>query len=253
MPHKLTIIIPVYNEGANFKALWSNLSQQIRGEFIAYVVYDFPDDDTVPIIKQIIADGEQRLQLLQNNMRRGVLGAILTGFQKATSGPVLVVMADLSDDLAQVHEMLELYERGYKVVVGSRYMPGGKLLGGPFFKQLLSRLAGLSLYCFRGLPTHDATNAFKIYDAEMLHALKLESRGGFELGLEITVKAFLNGYPIAEVPARWWDRTAGKSQFRMWSWLPQYLKWYLYAFQPRKTLGSVQASAAPRPRTTSAK
>jgi dolichol-phosphate mannosyltransferase len=234
MPDQLTIIIPVYNEGVNFPALWTNLCAQIRSQFIAHVVYDFPEDDTVPIVKHLIAAGERRIHLVQNQVRRGVLGAILTGFQQASSGPVLVVMGDLSDDLGQVEAMLNLYQRGYKVVVGSRYMRGGRVSGGPWFKQLLSRLAGLTLHWLRGVPTHDATNAFKIYDAEMLHSLSIESRGGFELSLEITVKAFLKGHPITEVPAHWRDRTAGKSQFRMWSWLPQYLKWYLYAFRPRK-------------------
>jgi hypothetical protein len=142
-------------------------------------------------------------------------------------------MADLSDDLGQVSKMLELYRRGSHIVVGSRYMRGGRLIGGPWFKQLLSRLSGLSLCWLRGMPTHDATNAFKIYDRAMLDAICIESKGGFELSLEITVKAFLAGYTISETPSTWRDRTAGKSRFKLWNWLPHYLKWYLMAFQPR--------------------
>lgn len=231
----LTIVIPVYNEGANFPALWQELCSQVRAEFLALVVYDFPEDDTVPVVKGIVAQGESRLRLLQNSVRRGVVGAILTGFQQVERGPLLVVMADLSDDLGRVDEMLGFYHRGYKLVAGSRYMKGGSLEGGPWFKQLLSRAAGLSLHWLRGIPIHDATNAFKIYDSEMLHSFRIESRGGFELNLELTVKSFLARYPMAEVPARWRDRTAGQSRFRLWVWLPRYLKWYLYAFQPRRS------------------
>ncbi len=231
----LTIVIPVYNEGANFPALWQELCSQVRAEFLALVVYDFPEDDTVPVVKGIVAQGESRLRLLQNSVRRGVVGAILTGFQQVERGPLLVVMADLSDDLGRVDEMLGFYHRGYKLVAGSRYMKGGSLEGGPWFKQLLSRAAGLSLHWLRGIPIHDATNAFKIYDSEMLHSFHIESRGGFELNLELTVKSFLARYPMAEVPARWRDRTAGQSRFRLWVWLPRYLKWYLYAFQPRRS------------------
>ena len=95
--------------------------------------------------RQIIAQGETRLKLVKNTYGRGVVGAIRTGFDAAPAGPVLVVMADLSDDLAQVGKMLELYRRGSHVVVGSRYMKGGRLIGGPWFKQLLSRLSGLTL------------------------------------------------------------------------------------------------------------
>lgn len=85
----------------------------------------------------------------------------------------------------------------------------------------------------QGLPTSDATNAFKLYDAEVLHSTNIESRGGFEISLEITVKAFLAGYRIEELPATWRDRTQGESLYRLWHWLPLYLRWYFHAFRPR--------------------
>ncbi|MGD0965962.1 MAG: glycosyltransferase [Candidatus Acidiferrales bacterium] len=237
---ELNIVIPVYNEGANFPGLWNELSSLVKAKFIAYVVYDFDQDNTVPIVNQIIAEGEPRLRLVKNGRGRGVVSAIMTGFDVVPSGPVLVVMADLSDDLAQVDGMLALYSDGYDVVAGSRYMKGGRLIGGPFFKQLLSRLAGISLWWLRRIPTHDASNAFKIYDSGMVKSFTVESRGGFELNLELTVKAFLAGYCIAEVPSTWRDRTNGQSRFRLWKWLPLYLHWYLYAFR-RKSGSQVRA------------
>jgi hypothetical protein len=169
----------------------------------------------------------------RNAYGRGVTGAIKTGLEAVESGPVLVTMADLSDDMKQVDRMYELYLEGYDLVCGSRYMPGGKLIGGPFFKQLLSRVSGLTLHYFRGVPTHDATNSFKLYDAQMVHELRVESVAGFELGLELSVKAFLNGYRIAEIPSVWRNRTVGTSRFRVVHWMPHYLKWYFYAFQPK--------------------
>ena len=227
----LTIVIPVYNEGGNFQAQWREISALIKADFTAHVVYDFDEDDTVPVVNQIIAGGESRLRAVKNRRGRGVVAAIMTGFDLAPDGPVLVVMADLSDDLAQVERMLALYSQGYHVVTGSRYMRGGKLIGGPFLKQLLSRLAGVSLYYLRGLPTHDATNAFKVYDRAMVKGFTVQSHGGFELNLELTVKAFLAGYRITEVPAVWRDRSGGQSRFRLWKWLPYYLRWYFYAFR----------------------
>jgi dolichol-phosphate mannosyltransferase len=229
----LAIVIPVYNEAENFPLLWKELSSQIRSVFVAYVIYDFDEDNTVPPIRQMIAHGEGRLRLVKNNIRKGVVGAILTGFHQVEHGPVLVVMADLSDDLGQVDSMLALYRQGYQVVVGSRYMKGGSIEGGPWFKQFLSRMAGLTLHWFRGIPTHDATNAFKIYDSAMVKSFTIESRKGFELNLELTAKAFLAGYRIVEVPSRWRDRSHGQSRFRLWAWLPHYLKWYFYAFQSK--------------------
>ena len=233
MPDELTIVIPVYNEGAGFEKLWHELTTQLQCPFRALIVFDFDEDDTVPAVQAVIARGEHRLFLVKNSIRRGVVGALLSGFLQVERGPILVVMGDLSDDLAQVGRMLELYSQGYHLVAGSRYMKGGRIVNGPFIKQGLSRLAGVSLCWLRGISTHDATNAFKIYDAAMLRQFSLESQHGFELNLEITVKAFLAGYHIAEVPSVWRDRTQGKSKFRLWAWLPHYQRWYFYAFRPR--------------------
>lgn len=230
----LTIVIPVYNEGANFPALWTELTSSIKTPFSATMVYDFDADNTVPVAQQIIARGETRLKLLRNAYGRGVTGAIKTGLEAVDSGPVLVTMADLSDEMTQVDRMYQLYLQGFDLVCGSRYMKGGRLVGGPFLKQLMSRVSGLSLHYLRGVPTHDATNSFKLYDAAMVRDLKVESVAGFELGLELTSKAFLNGYRIAEIPTVWRDRTAGSSRFRILHWLPHYLKWYFHAFRPAR-------------------
>ena len=240
----LTVVIPVYNEGANFRALWNELASGIKTPFTALVVYDFDADNTVPVVQQVIAGGETRLKLIKNTYGRGVTNAIKTGLEAVNSGPVLVTMADLSDELTTVDRMYDLYLQGFDLICGSRYMPGGRLIGGPFLKQLMSRMSGLTLHWFRGVPTHDATNSFKLYDAQMVHELKVESVAGFELGLELTVKAFLKGYRIAEIPSVWRDRTAGTSRFRVMHWLPHYLKWYFYAFQPKRAAHAPQRDTA---------
>lgn len=230
---ELTLIIPVYNEGRNFRSLWKEITGQIHSPFRALVVHDFDADDTVPAVQEIIASGESRLTLIKNEVGRGVVGAIRTGFNRVQSGAVLVVMADLSDDLSQVDKMMRYYKDGYHVVVASRYMSGGQLVNAPIFKQALSRIAGVSLHWFRRIPTHDATNAFKLYDSGELRNIDIESTGGFELSLEILVKAYLRGCSIVELPTTWRGRMQGESKFRMWAWMPRYLKWYLYAFRPR--------------------
>src|SRR5947209_3669779 len=233
--NQLTLVIPVYNEGANFAALWREVSSAIHSPFEALAVYDRDTDDTLPLIAEIISLGERRLSSAKNKFGSGVVGALKTGFEAVSSGAVLVLMADLSDDLAQVDKMFALYQQGFDLVAASRYMKGGRLIGGPVVKQGLSRLSGLTLHWLRGIPVHDSTNSFRLYDSAMLRSLSLESRRGFELTLEITVKAFLSGYRLVEVPAQWRDRTAGESHFKLWSWLPHYLKWYLYAFRPKRS------------------
>jgi hypothetical protein len=192
------------------------------------MVYDFDADTTLPVARQLSID-RPWLKLVKNTLGRGVVGALRTGFAAAGSGPALVVMADLSDDLRIVGEMLARYRAGYRIVCASRYMRGGKQLGGPWLKRTLSRCAGLSLYWAAGLPTHDATNNFRLYDAAWVNDLEIESTGGFELALELTAKAFRRGIPITEVPTTWRDRTAGTSRFCLAKWLPKYLFWYRYA------------------------
>jgi hypothetical protein len=109
-------------------------------------------------------------------------------------------------------------------------MAGGQQVGAPLFKSLLSRLAGLSLYWFARVGTHDATNSFKAYDRSFLEAVGVDSTQGFEMGLELVAKARRARLPVAEVPTIWLERTAGTSQFRVWKWIPRYLRWYLLSY-----------------------
>ncbi|HUJ73861.1 MAG TPA: glycosyltransferase family 2 protein, partial [bacterium] len=79
--------------------------------------------------------------------------------------------------------------------------------------------------------THDVTNSFKLYSRRVLRALQIESQGGFELGMELTVKAHFAGFQVTEVPTHWTDRSAGTSRFRLLRWLPNYLRWYFLALR----------------------
>ena len=169
-----------------------------------------------------------RTTLLKNTINRGVLGAMRTGFEAADTEYVAVFMADLSDDPHVIDEMVRKADEGYDVVSASRYMKGGSKSGGPWLKTLLSRGAGQSLHLLTGVPTHDATNAFRLYKTSFVHGVNIESDGGFEVTMELTIKAYLAGRPVTEVPASWRDRTAGQSKFNFRNWLPKYLRWYMY-------------------------
>ena len=89
--------------------------------------------------------------------------------------------------------MVALARDGADVVSASRYMRGGHQIGGPPLKRLMSRTAGLTLHWFAGVPTHDPTNNFKLYSRRFLDTVTIESTAGFELALELTVKATLAG------------------------------------------------------------
>jgi dolichol-phosphate mannosyltransferase len=222
---RLHIVVPVFNEGANFPAFYRSVKANIRTPHRMIVVYDFEEDDTLPCVRELQRT-DDRLHLVKNP-DRGVLGALKKGLRVPQDGAILVSMADLSDDHARADSMFALYDEGCDVVAASRYIRGGSQVGGPWLKRTLSRLAGVSLHYLGGLPTCDPTNNYKLYSARLIQQVEIESTGGFEVALELTVKAHRLGMAIGEVPARWTDRAAGKSRFQMVKWLPCYLRWYL--------------------------
>ena len=218
---KLSVVCPVYNEGGNIRLLVDRLAREISIPMELIVVYDRDDDDTLQALATLSPPFAVRL--VKNRFGHGALNAIKTGFEEAKFEATLLIMADLSDDLRVVSRMYELVRQGHDVVCGSRYTRGGKQIGGPFLKGLLSRTAGLTLHWFAGVPTTDVTNSFKMYRTAFLQALTFESNGGFEIGMEAVVKAYVGGGRIAEVPSTWTDRVAGRSRFRLWRWLPKWL------------------------------
>ena len=189
------------------------------------IVHDFDEDTTVPVVRRLQAEMPE-LHLHRNTLGRGVLNAMKSGLRAARAQYVLITMGDGSDDPDDIDRMYELARAGADVVAGSRYMRGGRQLGGPLLKRSMSRAAGLSLHWLGGIPVHDATSNFRLYSKRLLNQVTIESTGGFELGIELTVKAYLLGMTVAEVPTTWRDRTAGTSRFQLWHWLPRYMKWY---------------------------
>lgn len=222
----MSVVVPVYNEGENVVPTLRGIVAQSRVRPLeVLVVHDFDEDTTVPVVKRLQAEIPE-LRLHRNTLGRGVLNAIKSGFAAARAPYVLVTMGDGSDDPGDIDPMYELATGGADVVAGSRYMRGGRQLGGPLVKRTMSRAAGLSLHWLAGIPVHDATSNFRMYSRRLLDRVTIESDGGFELGIELTVKAYLLGMRVAEVPTTWRDRTAGQSRFQLWHWLPRYLRWY---------------------------
>src|SRR5258708_24957997 len=127
----LNIIVPVYNEAENIGRVHTEIRSKIKTSNQILVIYDFDEDNTLPVIREL-QKLDPNLHLVRNRFGRGALNALKSGFAEVKSGPCLVVMGDLSDDLTSVDAMMEKYRQGFKVVCGSRYMPGGHQEGGPF-------------------------------------------------------------------------------------------------------------------------
>jgi glycosyltransferase involved in cell wall biosynthesis len=234
----LTLACPVYNEADNIGGLLDAIEKHVTVPAELAIVYDFEEDNTLPVVLARAASYPIPIRLIRNKYGRGAMNAVRTGLESAARGTaVVVVMADLSDDMADVDTMYRLIEADrYDVVCGSRYMRGGRQLGGPALKSLLSRLAGLSLHYLAGIPTHDSTNNFKMYRGTFIAETTIESQGGFEIGLEMAAKAYVGGFRIGEIPTTWRDRSAGTSRFKLFRWLPHYFYWYRYAFRRRRAV-----------------
>lgn len=237
---EIDFVMPVYNEGANIARALAELDAQVQIPKRVLVVYDFDEDDTLPELRRL-APAYPWVETVKNTLGKGVLNAIRAGIAATTAEVVIITMADLSDDLTVVPTMVRMIRQdGYDIVAASRYMKGGRQIGGPLLKKTMSRVAGVSLYWLGALPIHDATNAFRAYRRQVLLDFPIESQGGFAYSLEITAKANAAGCTIGEVPSTWRDRSAGASRFRLRAWLPHYLKWYGYALthRPKRTTGS---------------
>lgn len=226
-PTLLSVVVPVHYEHEVIAETLERLEERVPGATEVLVVYDLEEDPTTGIVR----DGASRwprARLVRNSFGRGVLGAIKTGLNQAKGDLVLVFMADLSDEPEAIPAMLDLAAAGCDVVCGSRYMTGGRQIGAPRLKAFLSSTAGRSLHVLTRLPVHDATNSFRLYSRDLLESVEIQSSGGFEIGLELTVKAYLQGRRLGEVPTTWRERSSGESKFNFRKWLPSYLRWYLY-------------------------
>ena len=232
MSPELSIVLPVYNEPDNIGPTLRRITSQVRTPHEILVVYDFDEDTTLPVVRELQPE-IATVRLYRNDLGRGVLNAMKAGIAASTAPLVLITMADGSDEMDRVDDMVRLGDEGAAIVAASRYMKGGGQVGGPPLKRLLSRTAGLTLHWLGGVPIHDATSNFKLYRRDFLESVTIESTGGFELAIELTAKATRRGLRMAEVPTTWRDRTTGASNFKLRAWLPKYIRWYVHALGGR--------------------
>jgi dolichol-phosphate mannosyltransferase len=238
---RVSVVIPVYNEGDGIVTCLDGLVEAIKLPFEILVVFDTPEDTTRVYVEKY-AEVDSRIVPTLNTYGRGPAYAIRYGIDHATAPVVVVSMADGSDDPTQIDDLARLIERGTVVAAASRYMPGGAQIGAPFIKSTFSRWAGLTLFWFARVGTHDATSSFKAYNRAFVQEVGIESDAGFEIAIELVSKARRHRRPVGEIPTIWLERTQGESNFKMWKWLPQYFRWYFNAFGPKITASQTQES-----------
>ena len=215
-----SLVIPCKEEGENFITILKRFEENIKEDTEVIVILDSKEDSTFEFIKN--SDTKARIEI---NNSQGVASAINHGIKVSNGKYICIAMGDGSDDPTQVEELLMLVERGLSIAVASRYSRGGQFIGNKNLKYLLSKYSGKFLNLFFSLNTKDPTNMFKAYNKEFLEHVGIESDNGFTLGLEMIVKAKLNGYKIGEIPTIWIDRNFGESKFKFKKFLPSYIYW----------------------------
>jgi dolichol-phosphate mannosyltransferase len=236
----VSIVIPAYKEGEAILPVLDRIVEAVTLPHELLIVVDFPDDPTVAVVE---AYGDDCVRALVNTYGRGPANAIRYGIDQAQGSVLVVTMADGSDDPRQIDDLARLVERGVVVAAASRYSGSGQQVGGPLFKSLMSRMAGLSLGLVGRVGTRDATNSFKAYSAAFVKEVGIHSRYGFEIGLELTAKARRLRLPVAELPTIWLDRAEGESNFKLKQWIPRYLRWWAFAFGRTLTVQQVRDAA----------
>lgn len=209
---KLSIVIPARNEQDSLRSTVEAIERTPLPRHEIVVVDDHSTDATWRVAEELCTR-HPSVRPIRNPGPGGFANAILAGIAAARGEAVVPMMADLCDDPGTVRAMWAMIEQGADVVCGSRYAPGGRKVGGPLLKSVLSRALGHLMRWTTRIPTWDSTNAFKMYRrAWAPRQARLSS--GFSVSLEWVLAAWFAGARIGEVPTTWSDRTAGVSHFR---------------------------------------
>jgi glycosyltransferase involved in cell wall biosynthesis len=231
---KASIIVPALNEGEQIRGFLERLEESVVTPVEVLVVVDTPHDSTLLGLGGYKAV-KHEIRGIVSELSKGPANAIRYGISVSAADILVITMADGSDDPRVIDDLIRLIERGCDIAAASRYMAGGQQIGGPRFKKFLSKNASRALWFLLGVGTHDSTNSFKAYSKKFINDVGIESDKGFEVGLELVAKAHRSRRMIAEVPTIWIDRMIGESNFQLRRWLPQYLRWFFYAFGPKSS------------------
>jgi len=229
---KLDIIIPVFNEDENILQLLKNLEKEINCNFRVLICYDYEEDTTLKKIREI--DIIDKKILLIKNPKQGPNSAIIAGINSSHAEIILVYMADDFHNIKQINNMIKLIENGNHLVIPSRFIRGGKMLGAKKIKKMITVIGSYLIFYIARIPFKDCTNAFKMFSSELKNKVKLNSSIGFTFALELTAKAYFSNFKIIEIPSVWIETKNRRSNFKIFKWLPHYIYWLIYSIVRKK-------------------
>ena len=232
--HKVTAIIPTYNEKENLKNLIEQIfALNIQGLSVL-VVDDNSPDGTGKLADELAQ--KYPLEILHREKKEGIGKAYIAAFRKvlaAEEKPDFIIQmdADLSHDPAIIPMFLEKI-RECDLVLGSRYIPGGKIVNWDKIRQAISRFGNFYARAVLGLPYKDITGGFKCFRREVLESIDINALNsiGYCFQIETTFLARQKGFKICEVPITFTERKFGVSKFNFGIMLESFIKVFLMRF-----------------------
>jgi len=212
------VVIPTYNESENI----DRVLRRVRGalpDATVLVVDDGSPDGTGDIAEKVGTE-IGNIELLRRTEKSGLGSAYRAGFRWGLDRgfDVCIEMdADLSHDPDALPDLVAPLGKGFELVIGSRYVPGGSIPNWAWHRRLLSRGGNVYASTLLGLGVTDSTSGFRAYSASVLNRIALDNirAEGYGFQIEMTYQAKRAGAPILEVPIRFVDRTEGESKMSM--------------------------------------
>ena len=163
------------------------------------------------------------------NPEQGPNTAIIAGINSSVAEIILIYMADDFSNINLINKMTDLIEKGNDLIIPSRFVQGGEMIGAKKLKKAVTLGGSYLIYYIGRIPFKDCTNAFKMFSADVKNKINLETKIGFTFALELVIKSYLLKLKIVEIPSSWIELKNRKSNFKMIKWLPRYIYWLLYA------------------------
>lgn len=227
----LSIVVLAHNERENLQILLKKIHHSIEPSAINYEILIVDDNSTNGTSKfaDEVTSRNKRVRIIHRKGGASFGKAIRAGFDAAEGDVIVPLMGDLSDEPADILRLLSALDKGFDIAIGSRFISGSSVEGYPRLKMWANRCFNIFAAMIFNLKIKDLTNAFKIYRREVLDSMQIESEG-FEVNVEILLKAYLLGFAMIEVPVNWRGRKRGVSKLKLYQMGPRYARVVLKLF-----------------------
>jgi dolichol-phosphate mannosyltransferase len=232
---KLSVVIPAHDEEGSIASTVHGLVGALAEERIPYevlVVDDASTDRTRELVEGL-SEANPAVRYVRSHNPPGFGYTVRAGLDRFTGDAIAIVMADGSDDPADLVRYYRLLEEGYDCAFGSRFVRGSVVSDYPRFKLALNRVANFGVRVLFRHGYNDTTNAFKAYRREVVETCKPLLSNHFNLTVELPLKAIVRGHSYGVVPISWRNRTSGASKLKLQEMGSRYVFIVLYVFLER--------------------